>query len=116
VPSQFHGPTLIHAGAAVDKAAYDHEHVRKALFQAVGCDELPTSSIVAVVGNVVAHRDSIGGHCEPWGLDDCWHWVLSDVRRLPKPVPAKGRLGLWIPNADLLSAVEAQMADLAVTS
>lgn len=24
-----------------------------------------------------------------------WCWVLKDIRRLPEPVPAKGRLGLW---------------------
>lgn len=102
------GPLLIHAGAAVDRAAYGYEHVGRALFETVGNEELPTSAIIAVVGSVRAHRDGIGGHCEPWGVDDCWHWVLSDVRRLPRPVPAKGRLGLWVPDAGLLAAVEAQ--------
>ena len=104
VPSQFHGPVLIHAAATVDKAAYDHEHVRKALLEAVGNDELPTSAIVAIVGKVEPHRDLIGGHCAPWGLDGCWHWVLSDVRALTVPVPAKGRLGLWTPDEAVLLA------------
>lgn len=34
-------------------------------------------------------------------------WLLSDVRPLPQPVPAKGRQGLWRPDPDLLDAVEA---------
>lgn len=114
MPSQFTGPLLIHAGAAQDKAAWDHEHVRKALFEAVGNDELPTGAIIAVVGSVRAHRDSIGGHCEPWGFPDCWHWELSDVRPLPHPIPAKGRLGLWLPDAETLAAVEAQYSEMEV--
>lgn len=109
VPRGFAGPLLIHAGAAQDKAAWEHEHVRRALFDAVGNDELPTGAIIAVVGSVRGHRDGIGGHCEPWGMDDCWHWELADVRALTVPVPAKGRLGLWVPGADVLAAVEAQM-------
>jgi hypothetical protein len=34
-------------------------------------------------------------------------WLLADVRPLPTPVPAKGRQGLWTPDADLIAAVEA---------
>jgi hypothetical protein len=113
VPAQFHGPILIHAGASVDKQAMQRAQVTGSL-GGTRLDELPTSAIVAVVGTVRAHRDSIGGHCEPWGLDDCWHWVLSDVRQLPKPIPATGRLGLWIPGADLLAAVEAQYTEMEV--
>lgn len=114
VPSRFAGPVLIHAAATVDKTAYSHEHVGKALFEAVGNDELPTGAVIAIAGTVRPHRDGIGGHCYPLGEDDCWHWVLSDVRRLPRPVPAKGRLGLWIPDPELLAAVEAQYSEMDV--
>lgn len=38
-----------------------------------------------------------------------WHWELADVRPLPEPVPAKGRQGLWIPDAELVEAVEVQL-------
>ena len=34
-------------------------------------------------------------------------WLLDHVQALPEPVPAKGRQGLWTPDADLLAAVEA---------
>lgn len=35
-------------------------------------------------------------------------WLLADVRPLTSPVPAKGRQGLWTPDADLIAAIEAQ--------
>jgi hypothetical protein len=33
-----------------------------------------------------------------------FQWVLSDVRLLPEPIPAKGALGLW--RTDLLDDLE----------
>ena len=54
-------------------------------------------------------------HCSDWAHapkhwdDDMWHWEIADVRPLPEPVPAKGRQRLWIPDADLVAAVEAQL-------
>jgi hypothetical protein len=115
VPRGFTGPLMIHAAAAVDKTAMDEQHVRDALGEDMLLPDLPTSAIVAVVGKVEPHRDLIGGHCAPWGLDDCWHWVLSDVRALTVPVPAKGRLGLWTPDeAVLLAAAWEQTKTTAV--
>lgn len=37
-------------------------------------------------------------------------WIFRNVRKLAKPVPAKGRQGLWIPSADLVSQVEAALS------
>lgn len=34
-------------------------------------------------------------------------WMLDRIRPLTTPVPARGRQGLWTPDADLLAAVEA---------
>lgn len=39
-----------------------------------------------VEGNELAFGDYTPGH---------YAWILEDVQRLPEPVPAKGRLGLW---------------------
>lgn len=33
-------------------------------------------------------------------------WHLANVRVLPEPIPAKGRLGLWTPPPDVLAALE----------
>lgn len=37
-----------------------------------------------------------------------WGWLLADVRALPDPIPAKGRLGLWTPSPELAASVAAQ--------
>jgi hypothetical protein len=36
-------------------------------------------------------------------------WQLADAQPLTTPVPATGQLGLWIPPADALAAVHAQL-------
>ena len=52
--------------------------------------------------------------CSPWALaptasKPMWHWEIADVRPLTEPVPAKGRQGLWIPDTELVEAVEGQL-------
>jgi hypothetical protein len=37
-------------------------------------------------------------------------WLLDSIRPLPEPVPVKGRQGLWTPDADVVAAVDAQLA------
>lgn len=48
--------------------------------------------------------------CAPWGFPLAYHWVLADVVALPEPVPAKGALGFWTPQPDVLAAVQQQLA------
>jgi hypothetical protein len=38
-----------------------------------------------------------------------WCWILAAPVRLPRPVPCKGRLGMWTPPAGVLAAVLAQL-------
>ena len=47
----------------------------------------------------------------PWEINEphIWHWDLADVRPLTEPVPAKGRPGLWIPDTELIEAVEGHL-------
>lgn len=40
---------------------------------------------------------------------DVVHLVLADPRPLRVPIPAKGRLGLWTPDADLVAAIREQL-------
>ncbi len=35
-------------------------------------------------------------NADDWRTDDRYGIVLHDVVKLPKPIPAKGALGLWI--------------------
>mgnify|MGYP000085348797 CR=1 FL=1 len=64
------------------------------------------------VHEAVPTESGEGCCCEPWGelryaasdgrvRTGVRHWLLEDVVRLPSPVEARGRLGLWTPNPEL---------------
>lgn len=38
-------------------------------------------------------------------------WLLADIRPLPEPIPAKGALGLWEPDAGTLTAIRTQLIE-----
>ncbi|HTE57036.1 MAG TPA: hypothetical protein VK698_39555 [Kofleriaceae bacterium] len=99
LPAKHHGARiLIHAGAERDRWAVVHG------------DHLDVySAIVAVATLTGCHWAESDRLCSPWSQDDAYHWTLDDVIALPQPVPAKGRLGLWAPDAELITAVEQQL-------
>lgn len=103
--TNYTGKVLIHAGLTGDREAV--------VIAGVWPGPDVRGAVIAVADLVGCHQ-AAKGCCAPWGFEDCWHWVLSDVRPLPRPIPAKGRLGLWIPDADLLAAVEAQYTEMEV--
>ena len=41
-------------------------------------------------------------------------WLLSDVRALPEPLPARGMPGLWQPDAQTEAAIAEQIRAVAV--
>ena len=83
-------------------------------------DESPYGAVVAVATITGSHSewdcltDTAGvSSCSTWAMSatndkPMWHWELADVQPLAAPVPAKGRLGLWKPSAELIEAVESQ--------
>lgn len=99
LPAKHHGArVLIHAGAERDRWAVvygDHLDVY--------------SAIVAVATLTGCHWAEEDRQCSPWSEGAAYHWTLGDVTALPQPVPAKGRLGLWTPSLELLTAVEQQL-------
>lgn len=102
--TNYRGGLLIHAGLGVDVGALPPE---------MTADWPDQRGAIIVVAELVGCHQA-AKCCKPWGFPDCWHWELADVRPLPRPVPAKGRLGLWIPDPDLLAAVEAQYPEMDV--
>jgi hypothetical protein len=99
------GPVLIHASASHKPlAAYTapdgvaHEIPRR--LQACG-------RILALAMIEDCHQAD--GCCTPWGEPDGFHWVLSGVRALPKPIPARGALGFWRPGQDTVAEVLRQL-------
>lgn len=109
------GQLLIHAGVGFDRMALLRPEVRIELeAQSRPEWELPAGAVVAIAGKADCHEAEPDCCTSPYAASDGWHWTLADVRQLPDPVPAKGRLGLWTPDADLLAAVEAQYTEMEV--
>ncbi|WP_157251095.1 ASCH domain-containing protein [Nonomuraea typhae] len=49
------------------------------------------------------------GVCSPWAVPGQHHWPITNVRPLPKPVVARGSLGLWKVPPDIEAAVHHQL-------
>jgi hypothetical protein len=120
-PVSYRGPLLIHTGQQWSTRG-DHDPRIEAAWEssesrlAVSLE----SAVLAVAELVDVHPDATC--CRPWGESvyissdgrrvSCWHYVLDDVRPLPEPLHASGRLGLWRPGPELLAAVTKQIPDL----
>lgn len=89
---------LIHAGAQLDRDA-----------QVYGPHLGVYGAVVAVATVTGCHWSEDGTCCGPWGFDRAYHWTLADVVALDQPVPAKGRLGIWAPDDELIAAVTSQL-------
>lgn len=124
--TNYRGRLLIHAGLAVDHTVPIVRYSRDA---AIRFDELggplnfwdartivpsafykpqPTLSLAAVIATarLAGCHEAIDGCCAPWGFPDQWHWELADIQPLERVVAKAGALGLWKPDAKLLTAVE----------
>ncbi|MFF1709260.1 hypothetical protein [Streptomyces sp. NPDC058268] len=94
---------LIHAGAERDRWA-----------QVYGPHLDVYSAVVAVATITGFHWSDDGQCCGPWGDERTYHWTLTDVVALPEPViDVRGRLGIWTPDTELVTAVEAQLQEVA---
>ncbi len=85
----------------------------KALTLPFGCalcivevyDCIPTEHVVHSLGNLQFDRE------KPWGdyTPGRFGWMTRHLRPLKKPVPVKGKQGLWIPSADEMAAIKEQL-------
>lgn len=113
------GAIAIHAGKKIDRMACEREPIKSTLAKhGYTSDNLPTGTVVAVAnlaecwevsrclrGGLVLEKDGgnamredpVGKKEEAFGWydDGRYAWELTDVRRLPNPIPAKGQQGLW---------------------
>lgn len=102
----YRGTILIHAGAAVDKAAKKHPPMASVIRGL----QLEQRAVIAVARIVDAHDND--GECTPWSLPGHTHYVLDDITPLSLPVPhERGQLGLWFPPAELVARVRLQLDD-----
>ncbi|MEV0449856.1 hypothetical protein [Streptomyces sp. NPDC050600] len=102
--------SAFHLGATVLIHAAKATHASEVSASDLGLDTAPGAR-GAIIGTAVldaCHQASAEGCCAPWGMLGFWHWTLRDVRSLPRPVEAAGRLGLWVPAEEVVRNVLAQ--------
>lgn len=112
LPTAYRGPLLIHASMRVDLGSCDSP-----LIQAAGWnrrDPLATLGAVIAVAELddvcaaAARRQSCD--CGPWAMPEAYHWRLAEVRALPRPVVALGRMDPWEPLPALITEVRTMLA------
>ena len=114
--TRYRGPVLIHAAQswAPDALAFAAMVAPDALNGVPPRDEHPTgivgiAEIVGVCSNEMTDLSDdmtwAPCRCGPWAMAGQYHWKLTNVRRLPDPVPSRGALGLWTPSADVLAVL-----------
>lgn len=118
----YRGPVAIHAALVEDEAAYDDPMIVQALGEQADSwyllERMATGAFLGIVDLVDVHeaypeRHAFGNNWQaaccssPWGQSDAGvHLVRANPRPLPEPIPARGRLGLWTPPADVLELLE----------
>jgi hypothetical protein len=123
-PTVYRGPLLVHASMRVDLRAGDSPLMHTAgwdpgdplatLGAAVASAELDdvcSASVRDPARDAAQGGDHADGRCPcgAWAEPGVYHWRLSNVHPLPRPVVALGRLGLWQPPPALVADVEAML-------
>lgn len=110
----YRGPVAIHASLTDDDAAYEDDLIRDALS---GEDDswmtearMESGVIHGVVDLLDVHEDGPGCCSSRWAQRGVWHLRVGNARPIEWPIPAKGKLGLWTPDAALLGRIREQVA------
>ena len=93
-PTRFQGRIAVHVAKRIDVADCRRLNLDPRT--------LPTGSVIGTV----EVRDCVRGARSKWAVRGMWHWILGRPHLFRKPIPAKGRLGLfeWIAPASGLRA------------
>lgn len=123
----YRGPLAIHAGARRSERGDSSPLIEQATSDASYFDDDPIrftamGTVIGVVDLIdVHHCVHSGGRIDccdsPWAETsydehggytrrELVHLVLANPRPLPTPIPARGRLGLWTPDPDLLNQLQ----------
>jgi hypothetical protein len=106
----YRGLLLIHAGAGWDSDSQGWlDDILATLIPDGFWETTAQPQGIVAVAELTGVCPGYPCECGPWAMAGNRHWQLGDVRALSEPVPAKGALGLWRPDADALSAVYEQI-------
>ena len=90
------GPLLIHAGTGRDPV--EGWRVKEVARLA----DIPRGTLIGLVDVVGCVNDSPSR----WARPAQWHWELANARPLRRPIPLRGRLGLFDVDVDELEGFE----------
>lgn len=108
----YRGQIAIHVSLTIDRQAWNDPRIQTLADQ--GMRAVPNGFVIAVADLVDCHpADECGRKtCDPWGDPTGHHLVLDNVHRLPRPIAAKGSLGLpWRLPEDVDLAVQQQLKE-----
>lgn len=122
-PTKARGEIAIHAGKKIDKEVFEEFHSTLWGYGIFLLSDLPTGSVVATASlaecwkwdesegvllrnNPIVEYEAIGKTKNRivisdkeksfgWYGEGRYAWEMTDVRKLPEPIPAKGQQGLW---------------------
>lgn len=97
-PTNYRGPLVIHAAVKVCEVGADYARH----FDAMPNQSVRPGHILGVVDLVDCV--SVVDAKSPWA-EGPWCFVLKNPRPVPSPFAVKGKLGLWMPTAEILEAV-----------
>jgi hypothetical protein len=108
----YRGPLLVHAAMRVDLGSCHSPLLRAAGWDPQ--DPLATLGTVIAVAELAdictAEVEGTRCDCGPWAEPGTYHWRLTEVRALPRPMVSLGWLGLWEPQTTLVTDVLAMLA------
>lgn len=102
----YRGPLAIHAGLA----PLEKHNMASRRHRELHGSETPTELVFGAFIGVVDLIDAdacLSGTCSPWAIPGCVHLQLANSRPLARPIPCRGRLGLWTPPADVVEELQA---------
>ena len=121
IAGSYRGPVAIHAGEAFAMEGFKdptYQAARNAAGPVVRQVGLNHFAIIGVVDLVDVHHDQdcwlkpwkheVESRCSDWAQHDHHHIVFGNPRPID-PIPTKGNLGLWRPDAELLARIEAAL-------
>ena len=116
----YRGPVAIHAGLAPFEQRNMASRAHRAACGSETSAEILFGAIIGVVDLVDVHRvlqddlgrirckttqpgEPWGQACSAWAMENDYHLVLANPRPLARPIPYRGRLGLWTLPDDVLA-------------
>ena len=123
IAGSYRGPVAIHAALRYSDEAWESTTLNAAVAFGSNAD---SHDLIERRGAIIGVVDLVGVHlsatheerwnaelerreqCSPWAMVDHYHLELANPRPID-PIPAKGKLGLWRPDAELLAQIEASL-------